>query len=72
MLILITHSEINSKTGKKQIIVSHGIDYQTDKTVILPCEPISHFTDAEYNETLMEYVIYNNKAEKELMTSRQL
>jgi hypothetical protein len=31
-------------TGEKPIqYVSHGVDYDTDRNVCLPCEPISRF-----------------------------
>ena len=66
MIILITHTAFNEKTNKNETLVSHGINYQTDKVIILPCEPINFFPDAEFNQNLGEYVIYENKEEKAL------
>lgn len=38
MIIVIANIERNQKTGRDQIIVSHGIDSDTGRNVILPQE----------------------------------
>lgn len=38
MIELITVQERNKRTGKMETIVSHGVDTNTGRNVILPCE----------------------------------
>ena len=38
MILLITYTERNETTGRKETIVSHGIDLDTGRTVVLPQE----------------------------------
>ncbi|HUZ92089.1 MAG TPA: hypothetical protein VMU78_09350 [Methylocella sp.] len=38
MILLIVHTEPNETTGRMEQIVSHGIDFDTGRTVILPQE----------------------------------
>lgn len=44
------------KTGQKEFIVSHGIDMNTGRTVILPCEHPSKL-GANLHPTYNEYVL---------------
>lgn len=43
-------------TGKKEFVVSHGVDFVTGKTVILPSEP-PHQIGARFSKTLGEWVL---------------
>jgi hypothetical protein len=36
MIIVIVHTEHNEKTGRMEQVVSHGIDPDTGKTIVLP------------------------------------
>lgn len=45
-------------TGQKEFTVSHGIDEDTDKHVILPCEHPKTL-GATYDDTIKEWVITN-------------
>jgi hypothetical protein len=44
-------------TGKREFVVSHGIDFETDEHVILPCEH-PDVLGAKYDTEIGEYVIY--------------
>lgn len=39
-LMLVTFRERNSRTGRMETLVSHGVDLDTDKTVITDSETI--------------------------------
>jgi hypothetical protein len=56
MLIVITVNEKDSRTGVERLVVSHGIDESTGKTVILPSEHPSAL-GAVFDADLGEYVI---------------
>lgn len=43
-------------TGHKELLVSHGIDMNTDKTVILPCEHPAKI-GARFDGELGEWVL---------------
>lgn len=43
-------------TGKKELLVSHGVDEDTGKTVILPCEHPARL-GAKIDLELNEYVL---------------
>lgn len=53
MILLITFR--HEKT--KEIWVSHGIDLDNDKIVILPQMPLFYYDKAKYDCDLAEYVI---------------
>jgi hypothetical protein len=56
MIVLILTREHGHRTGWKENIVSHGVDLDTDKTVILPFEqPLA--LGAVYNDKLGEWVL---------------
>lgn len=38
MILLITYTETNNRTGRKETLVSHGVNLKTDKAVVLPQE----------------------------------
>lgn len=58
MIILITYSEINKRTRKKELIVSHGVNPKTNQTVILPnVSPIE--LGAKYDDKLCEWILIN-------------
>jgi len=46
------------KTGRKEFVVSHGVDYETDKVVILPSEHPTRL-GAQWDSDLQEWVIYD-------------
>jgi hypothetical protein len=56
MIIVITHIETNERTGRKETLVSHGIDSRTGKEVVLPCERIE-VIGAQFNQEIGEYVL---------------
>jgi hypothetical protein len=61
MIILITgmfpkYDNMGHPTGETEFLTSHGIDYDTDRVVITPCEP-PHMLGAKFNEDFMEWVI---------------
>ena len=58
VIIVITTKERNPRTGREQVVVSHGIDMDTDRTVILPCEP-PEALGAVFNPEMGEYVLSN-------------
>ncbi len=56
MIVVITTTVFNERTGRREEIVSHGIDLATDKTVCLP--PVSlQEIDAVYNADLFAFVL---------------
>lgn len=58
-ILVITTMEYNKKTGRKEIIVSHGVDLITGKNVILPPES-PEVIGAVFSEAYGEYVIEDN------------
>lgn len=62
MIILITTLEKDKKTGHDHLIVSHGVDFETGKNVILPCEP-PQALGAVYDEDLLEFVLHREPTE---------
>ena len=56
MIIAVTFIHRDEKTGQKKLVVSHGIDREAGKQIVLPCE---HPKDigATWNESLREWVI---------------
>jgi hypothetical protein len=56
MIIVITNREWNDRTGKYETIVSHGIDEDTLKNVVLPQErPVD--IGAKFDKDLNEWVL---------------
>lgn len=63
MIILITgwfdeYDRHGSRTGKKEFLVSHGIDLDTGKTVITTCEPPDRIQGARFDKDYQEWVIH--------------
>ncbi len=56
MIIVITTTERNERSGRMEVLASHGIDQKTDRTVILPCEPPAAI-GAVFDDAIGEYVI---------------
>ncbi|MDR5798957.1 MULTISPECIES: hypothetical protein [Caballeronia] len=56
MIIVIVTSERDPKTGRLRRVVSHGVDSQTDRLVVLPCDP-PEAIGAVWNADIGEYVI---------------
>jgi hypothetical protein len=48
------------KTGEKEFLVSHGIDMETDRNIILQCEHPRYYQQhckAYYDHTMMEWIM---------------
>jgi len=56
MIIVITSKEKNQRTGREELVVSHGIDKRTGKTAILPCEQPQRI-GTKFNAEIGEYVL---------------
>lgn len=56
MIIVVTIYELNQKTGRKELVASHGVCCETGKTIILPTEHPSKM-GAWWNEQLREWVL---------------
>jgi hypothetical protein len=56
MIIVITSKERNEKTGKIETVVSHGVEAETGRAVVLPCETPERI-GAKFNVELGEYVL---------------
>lgn len=52
-------------TGRYEVAASHGIDYATGNSVILPGDP-PRALGAEMHEQLNEWVIYQNDEDRAL------
>jgi hypothetical protein len=61
MIIVITVKEKNQRTGQEKLVVSHGIDEYTGKSVILPCEPPERI-GAKFDQEIGEYVLPERSA----------
>lgn len=66
MIILITgyfdkYDRNGHKTGEKEFVVSHGIDLETGKMVILPCDPPHTFRGAYIDSDIGEWVLPEGK-----------
>ena len=44
-------------TGKERLLVSHGVDTETDKLVILPQVPIEEMSGLQFDPNIGEYVL---------------
>lgn len=56
MILVITVKVRNERTGREELVVSHGVDARTDRTVILPCEPPERI-GAVFMAEIGEYVL---------------
>lgn len=56
MVIVIVTTEKDPKTGKPRQVVSHGVDSDTDKAVILPCETPASI-GAQWDPEIGEFVL---------------
>lgn len=56
MIIAVTMYHKNEKTGRTSLIVSHGVERETGKHIVLPCE---HPKDlgAAWNAELLEWIL---------------
>lgn len=54
MIILITYK---NPDDNNILYVSHGIDSETDKGVVLPDMPLYFFTDRKFDRDMVEWVI---------------
>lgn len=59
MIIVIVTKERNPRTGRMEEIVSHGVDADTGKTVILSCES-PQAIGAVFDSEIGEYVLRNS------------
>lgn len=62
MIVLITTLVWNESRNVHELLVSHGIDYNTGKTIILPCDP-PHMLGGKFNKDLQEWVLYDKDEE---------
>lgn len=62
-IIVIVVKERNEKTGRIEEIVSHGIDFATDRNIVLPQESPSS-VGARFDPDIGEYVIKGQYAAK--------
>ncbi|OGT88585.1 MAG: hypothetical protein A2286_02685 [Gammaproteobacteria bacterium RIFOXYA12_FULL_61_12] len=58
VILVITHTERNSRTGRKEIVASHGIDPDTGMMAILPSEPPEKL-GAVFDLEIGEFVIWD-------------
>lgn len=58
MIIVVLYEERNQKTGRKEVIVSHGIDEHTMKTIVLPQVSVKEL-GARFDNERGEYVLDN-------------
>ena len=56
MIIVIAEESINPKTGRKEVLVSHGVNIDNGKNVVLPQVSLKEI-GAIYNSELEEYVL---------------
>lgn len=56
MIVLVTTIEHDEKTKREKLVVSHGVDMLTGKTVILPCDHPKEL-GARFDTDIREYVI---------------
>jgi len=57
MIIVVTTTEKNEKTGQMELLASHGVEESTGRQVVLPAE---HPKDigAHYSDELQSWVIH--------------
>lgn len=55
-VIVIVVSEISERTGRKELVVSHGVDEDTGRLVVLPQED-PRVLGAKFDPRLGEYVL---------------
>jgi hypothetical protein len=56
MIAVTVTKQRNPRTGQVEEIVSHGIDMRTDKTVVLPPEPMTAI-GARFDRDLVGWVL---------------
>jgi hypothetical protein len=59
-ILAITYQEKNLQTGLMEILVSHGFDTDTGRTIILP-QDTPEKLGAVFNKELGQYVLNPNK-----------
>lgn len=62
MIIVITCKERNLKTGRDELVVSHGVDESTGRSVVLPCEH-PQVLGAVWDASIGEFVLPDESAE---------
>lgn len=55
-ILVITTNVTNKKTGKTELVVSHGIDLSTGRNVVLPTDPPKEL-GAVWSNEYQEYVL---------------
>jgi hypothetical protein len=58
MIVLITDWYEDEKTGKRTLLVSHGVDPDNLRMVVLPQDPPESFRDARYNELMKRWELH--------------
>lgn len=59
MIVVIVYEELHPRTGRMSQVVSHGVDYSTGRSVVLPTiSPTS--LGATFNATIGEWVLDDN------------
>jgi hypothetical protein len=64
MIIVITSKERNEKTGKVETVVSHGVESETGRAVVLPCETPERI-GARFDAELGEYILQEKEHSNE-------
>ena len=63
MIILITGMfdmyENNIPTGKKEFLVSHGVDEETMENICLPCVPPNQLEGSYFDDEIGEWCLYD-------------
>jgi hypothetical protein len=55
MIVLILFEQVNKRTNKKEILVSHGVDTDTFTNVSLP--PVPHSEIGCFNQNMQEWIL---------------
>jgi hypothetical protein len=56
MIIIVTMKEINPRTGREELVASHGVNVATGTNVIVSCDHPEKL-GAVFDEAIGEYVI---------------
>lgn len=59
MIVLITNREYNKDTDKWEIMVSHGVNIDTDEIVPISQVPLYQLREAKFDKVLGKCVLYN-------------
>ena len=64
MILVITHREIDKRTGREVVLVSHGVDMDTGRNVVMSQET-PRAIGAEWSNDIGGYILSNSEPDSD-------